>query len=71
MCTGKLLGTKNIVENEKNQVPTLMVLPFNKLVLSMCKVPASALGHTKNTSCSQRAQFSGIDNKNTDKGNRR
>lgn len=48
-----------------------MVLPFNKLVSSMCKVPASALGHTKNTSCSQRAQFSGIDNKNTDKGNRR
>lgn len=38
MYVHKVIGTKNTVENERNKVPTLMVLTFNKLVFSMCKL---------------------------------
>lgn len=43
----KVIGTKNTVENERNKVPTLMVLTFNKLVFSMGKVSRQYFGTYK------------------------
>lgn len=44
-------GSRNedTVENKMDQVPTLMVLTFNKPVLSLLRYYACVSGHTNNT----------------------
>lgn len=46
-------------------VPTLIMLTFNKLVLSMCNVPCQCFGAYKEDILSWTLQLSGTGNKNS------
>lgn len=65
----KVLGTKNTMGTA--MVLTLLMLTFNKLVLSMCSVPCQRFGAYKEDILSLALQFSGIDNKNHMSNNNR